>query len=60
MATLEKSNWLMTLLRGPKPKVRTTDGIKVFTEAACKASNGATPRLVSVYRSYKEPAKRRA
>lgn len=60
MATLEKSNWFVTLLRGPKPKVRTTDGIKAFSEAAYKASNGATPRLVSVYRSYKEPAKRRA
>lgn len=60
MATIEKSNWFVTMLRGPKPKVRSTDGIKAFSEAAYRASNGATPRLVSVYRSYKEPAKRRA
>lgn len=59
MAMLEKSNWFVTLLLGPKPKVRTTAGIKAFSEAAYKASNGAPPRLISVYRSYKEPTERR-
>lgn len=60
MATLTNSNWLSTILHGPKPKIRATTGIKEFSEAAYKASNGAPPRLIAVYRSYKEPAKKRA
>lgn len=59
MATLERPHWLLALF-GVKPKVRNTLGIKEFSEAAYKASNGASPRLVSLYRAYKDSEKNSA
>lgn len=53
MAMLESSGWITTLFRGANPRVRANDGLRAFSNAAFLASNGATPSLVTIYRSYK-------